>query len=315
MIIFVLNAIALVLLPLVAVAEPNPSQFFKKGYASSPLDAKAGGSPGDSRQSRPDKGSEKSASPFDSQGVLNSQQDSDSRRDSLEREPAVDRGPLVRGGVPATGSLDGGDREGSEFNKSVFAEGKEVVSLGVIVNSLNASHAVAILEDLAKKTKKLGLPASPVILVGTQGSAAVIFQQINAHDPTGLTAYELLGSLIFSMNIPEKYPVRSSPSWVVRTTGGEYVLDGVQSLDRYVTSDGRFYDPDAIVVGLGGHDTNLDSANNMHSVIPPSAVSSATEAESAGDREASDLKTGAGLFDKESSRAPLVDAPRSWEQK
>lgn len=112
-------------------------------------------------------------------------------------------------------------------------ETQPVLSIGLIVNAFDEQHMVAELETLAELLESRQLYGGHVFLmhVGELAAAADVMLKLSVF---GADTH-------FISSLPEKYKqITRSPTWIVRTEKGEYLLEGVENLSNFITTDGGF---------------------------------------------------------------------------
>jgi len=110
--------------------------------------------------------------------------------------------------------------------------------LGLIVNT--------------QETSNFNLSVSELLLVASQFDLAIGQVYFMGHSQALLKEFKKVGSIVarggvvkMLETLPEKYQVERSPSWIVSTNKGEFVLDGVLKLNRFFNKKGEFLDPDS----------------------------------------------------------------------
>jgi hypothetical protein len=112
-------------------------------------------------------------------------------------------------------------------------EAQPVLSVGVILNAFDMDHSDEYLAQLADFLTTRRMAAGNLYLrhmrKGFKNEATLVKLML------------LGGSNLMTSDLPEKYTaVERSPTWIVRTEKGEYLLEGVEKLERFITKNGGF---------------------------------------------------------------------------
>lgn len=178
----------------------EPKSFYDSGYADSPLK----GSPSESHKAQaPDR--------------VVAPEARVKLRDSGHEDQTA------RTSTPAT-----------EFSKEKLS-GKPlpINSLSLIVDTGDNEQVFTALHDMAELVVRYSIHPGAIFLYGNP--------QIPSDAPYDWVTLVTLGARISSQpDILEKYPVKSSPSWIVDTPEGEIVLEGFSTPEQFLNSDGKF---------------------------------------------------------------------------
>ncbi len=110
----------------------------------------------------------------------------------------------------------------------------QIISLGVIVNSNKKEHFDKVLKELLATVKEKNLLIGNIIEVGfTPGR--IHLKTINEKLEFGLRK----ASIQFEKNIPAKYRVKASPTWIAETKKGEILFEGFNKTNSFITSSGK----------------------------------------------------------------------------
>ncbi|MBN8549124.1 MAG: hypothetical protein J0M12_07415 [Deltaproteobacteria bacterium] len=109
-----------------------------------------------------------------------------------------------------------------------------VRSIGGVLNSADAEHYEKSLQQLSEFAEKKNLDVGTIYTLGDMKTAT------NSPFIPKLVARG--GVVRIVSNIPKGYDVSLSPTWVVKTSEGEVLLEAVGSLDKYFNPQGEFLD-------------------------------------------------------------------------
>ena len=133
-----------------------------------------------------------------------------------------------------------------ERNAANFASGNgiPVESISLIVNGLDKKHFFSCLKDLYELCERTGMRIDTVYVVGNLDS--VIDPALKAMSwPRGVQDQPLIGINLYGGKLavveepPKEYPVRLSPSWVVNTKEGAYILEAIGGYKKYFNNRGQ----------------------------------------------------------------------------
>lgn len=126
----------------------------------------------------------------------------------------------------------------------------KVHGIGMLLNIKDRKHYQQFARKLLQFSDRYNILISRVYLVGN----------IEPYKDDLLTKEMMLrgGRPAAGMVIPKKYKVSKSPSWILDTDEGEYVLDGALELNKFFTAKGEFIDQEAFIE----HDSELVPLEN-----------------------------------------------------
>lgn len=111
-------------------------------------------------------------------------------------------------------------------------EGIKIIQIGLVSSAMNKEHLWENLQSLSDTVKRFDFLAGPIFMVGPK----------KAYDRLELEA--AMGR--YSMSLPDvrqhgpaKRDFSMSPTWILRTTKGEVILEGLP-LSKYINSRGEF---------------------------------------------------------------------------
>ncbi|NDC36988.1 MAG: hypothetical protein EBZ48_02930 [Proteobacteria bacterium] len=140
-------------------------------------------------------------------------------------------------------------------SSEVFGRGITIERLSLVTNGANEEHALEALTALREVIVDKELALGTVYLVGLNSSIKL--------DPLVLMVRRLqfLGAA-FAQGLTEPpVPVKLSPTWIVETTQGRYLLEGTMNIDRFLNARGEFVKPgDEGLVPAAGQSSSVSSS-------------------------------------------------------
>jgi hypothetical protein len=110
---------------------------------------------------------------------------------------------------------------------------QSVISIGAVINALDKEHLGIYTKKLSDLLVERNIPAGQFYmrhLVGTLPDLQS-FMRLIVYGATPR----------YISTLPEKYAMlTASPTWIIQTEKGEYLLEGVEALERFITADGGF---------------------------------------------------------------------------
>lgn len=108
-----------------------------------------------------------------------------------------------------------------------------IISVGAVLNAFDKEHLGLYTKKLADLLVERNIPAGQLYMRHLAGALPDLqsFMRLITYgaSPRYITA------------LPEKYAMlTASPTWIVQTEKGEYLLEGVEALERFITADGGF---------------------------------------------------------------------------
>lgn len=161
----------------------------------------------------------------------------------LRPEPNATRAPTLRatpGTVPTPGSI--ATPVPSVGTVAPLAPGLKVKKIGAVISGLEVPHLRQAITELLQVAKKHDLDVGTVYAVGVplEGATDQSFgAQVLAISMRG-------GVLELTGEAPEGLPVKRSPTWILKTDGGDVVVEGFLTLDRFIAGDGTLLEPQGV---------------------------------------------------------------------
>lgn len=160
----------------------------------------------------------------------------------IPRKPGVPN--VSRSGVSQpSGSGTSQDTPGDET--TALPETEELASdpipitrIGAIWNSEDKEKLPELLGELNVAITEKNIRPGIIYLVGQAIDPTEYFDSGNLFGPL----FAAGGVPLSVPKVPPKYPVTSSPTWIIETEQGSILLEGVYSLSRYVNASGEFVD-------------------------------------------------------------------------
>ena len=116
-------------------------------------------------------------------------------------------------------------------NNQEIVSGSKIISLGLVVNAINKKHFSQVMEKLMTTVDDFDLDAGQIYLNGI----------INESMYPLITPMVARGSIASShFTIPEEFNISYSPTWIIQTSEGRILLEGVSNLRRYINKKGEF---------------------------------------------------------------------------
>lgn len=110
----------------------------------------------------------------------------------------------------------------------------QIISLGVIVNSNKKEHFDKVLRELLATVNEKNFFIGRIIEVGSS-PGKIKLKTLNEKLEFGLRR----ASIQFEKNVPDKYQVKGSPTWIVETKKGEILFEGFNKTNSFITSLGK----------------------------------------------------------------------------
>ncbi len=111
--------------------------------------------------------------------------------------------------------------------------GIKVLSLGVVINSLDENHLEKHLNTLIKTSTKFDLDINEVDFVGIDNDVTKKF---------GFAIISRFGEENFMSAPPIEYNITTSPTWILQTANGQILLEGIDNPEIYMNSQAEFID-------------------------------------------------------------------------
>ena len=187
-----------------AQPKEGASKFYEKNYAKTPLK-------GEKRSSGNDGESETKTKP--------------EKKDAGRAEE-----PLI--------AVASDDEENSapELPVSIVPEDKPgvpVLSIGAVINSLDFTHFYRNLNSLSLLAQKHDFEIGRVYAIGD-------FQKMLASAKMLGRLMARRGQLDWLPTVPEKFKITKSPTWIVSTADGDFVIEGMPLLESFFNAKGEF---------------------------------------------------------------------------
>lgn len=187
------------------------SGFFPSDFARSPLDReKAPARAGSGSSSR---GREESRSLHEARGTAAPT----GWMQEMGAEPTPTPAP------PVEGALTAGDRV------------LDVLSVGAILNAMDKAHYHEKLSELSDTLVRHDFDAGPIYALGSYTIAL---------ESSELIPLVVRGATVSVLDVPPSpyHEVRTSPTWIVRTKEGDFLLEATGPLRKHFTQRGQFID-------------------------------------------------------------------------
>lgn len=105
--------------------------------------------------------------------------------------------------------------------------------VGLIINAMDEKHFYKNLDIFLDSMQEYDLDIDKVYALGPDNYTSELSQRTLKITARG-------GSFRFASNIPEDYGnIETSPAWIVKTTQGIFILEGLQNFKRYFTKHGK----------------------------------------------------------------------------
>lgn len=165
-----------------------------------------------------------------------------SAANTTPQKPAAVGGGSTGKSQPS-GSNIAEDAAGNET--AALSETEEIVSdpipitrIGAIWNSEDKVKLPELLGELNSAITEKNIRPGVIYLVGQAIDPTEYFDSGNLFGPL----FAAGGVPLSVPKVPPKYPVTSSPTWIIETEQGSILLEGIHSLSRYVNASGEFVD-------------------------------------------------------------------------
>jgi len=120
-----------------------------------------------------------------------------------------------------------------EQSASVFdSDAQPVQSIGAILNGLDKAHYETQLTILFEVAERYDFNLGPIYAIGASSHK----DDLGRYFPLILRG----AKIEYPTEPPEEYDVSMSPTWLINTKKGQYVLEATGTLDRYFNSRGHF---------------------------------------------------------------------------
>lgn len=132
----------------------------------------------------------------------------------------------------------------TDLNQYALGSGLEVQSVSLIVNALDEKHFKQSVKELTDLAGATGVHAKTVYAVGNLDSLlpksfTLAGLALNPKEQPALLLGLYGGNLALVEEPPRQYPVQRSPSWIITTAQGEYILEAVGPLHNYFNKKGQ----------------------------------------------------------------------------
>lgn len=112
------------------------------------------------------------------------------------------------------------------------AEGEQVTSIGAVINGEDYTHAESALIQLREVSDKFRIPLDVVFYIG--GINYLVKSK------STFPIIERGANVKVRDKPPTEFPVKLSPTWLLHTAKGIYMLEGTGPLDKSINQRGRF---------------------------------------------------------------------------
>ncbi|RMG44316.1 MAG: hypothetical protein D6719_02110 [Candidatus Dadabacteria bacterium] len=123
----------------------------------------------------------------------------------------------------------------SSFNKKPSKEKIPIIAISAVLNAADRQHFSEHLNELIDTAVTYDLAFGSIYAVGWN-----IFKHSSDLQNTAIKIIARGGEILDYGSVPDEYPVKLSPTWIIETEKGDIVLEATGPLRKYITSDGSF---------------------------------------------------------------------------
>jgi hypothetical protein len=201
----------------VLAQTPRNQEFFKKNYAVNPLSSSSKGT----SEGYKDKG-------------LSHKRDTNYNHN---KETPVKEGFV---GVDTTPEIK---ESHSSVLQKVVGTPTPIHSFGAIINCHDEKHCAKNFNTLFSLVENFNYKLSDVYLIANPLKDRIPLENDGSLQ-SQQRALELTQALLVKNKPPEGYQIGTSPSWIVETPKDIIVLEGIETIERYLDKSGKFLYPD-----------------------------------------------------------------------
>lgn len=135
-----------------------------------------------------------------------------------------------------------------EIAMSDMDGGIEISSIGAVLSAKDSGHYKKSLDQLIDVAIDASVRLDTIYSMGTIEEVFVPVAAQMKDDSTGRRYFEIADKIQLSEKVPSPYDtmVKRSPTWIISTPKGKYVLEGLEPLKKYVTKRGKLVRVDEI---------------------------------------------------------------------
>lgn len=119
-------------------------------------------------------------------------------------------------------------------SSNIISQGPKIISISLIIGGDERSKHLEPAISLIELCRDRNIPIGKIYSIGNIGVKDPRFDKLLIH-------LSVLGGLFEKVTaVPEKYAaVKSAPTWIVETEEGEILLEGVSTIEQFVTTSGE----------------------------------------------------------------------------
>jgi len=126
-----------------------------------------------------------------------------------------------------------------------MGRGIKIERIGLVANFLNEDHALEALTAYREVLLEHSLEPGTIYMIGVT-PGIIMDALVNM-----VRRLQFLGVGFASNQVLPPVPVKLSPSWIVETATGRYLVEGTMNLDRFLNARGEFIKPGDAELPLG----------------------------------------------------------------
>jgi len=165
-----------------------------------------------------------------------------SRDTIVEAEEFFDKGSVVESEKEKQDNITSVTSVNSE-ETSVVKRGEPITALGGILDAQQREHFRTELAKLIGVASDNNIVLGKVYAIGPISSIIDKKTKIPFADRKEMFKFAVMEGLLYpSEEIPERYNIKLSPTWIIRTEKGEILLEGIGNLASFINERGEFID-------------------------------------------------------------------------
>jgi hypothetical protein len=118
------------------------------------------------------------------------------------------------------------------FSEDELKKALRIDQINLIVSPLDSQHLDHILGEAVSLSYDYKLPLGRIIVVGAFYEPLLNMSHIYALQLRGVSLEDMA-------ELPQKYPVKKSPTWIIVTEKGEVLLEGIDSIKGMISKDSK----------------------------------------------------------------------------
>lgn len=128
-----------------------------------------------------------------------------------------------------------------EISISDVEGGIEISSIGAILSAKDSGHYSKSINQLIDVAIEANVKLDTIYSMGTIEEVFVPIAEQMKVDRSGRRYFEIADKIKLSEHLPEPYDkmVKRSPTWIVSTPQGKYILEGLEPLTKFVSKQGK----------------------------------------------------------------------------